>query len=153
MQPPTEQRVTRQVLLGIACAFGAAISYGASQVLTRHSVSDLAPPLTGSAIALCWGTLGFFFISARGLREPSNDFRRGALLFVCVGIFSSLGVVGLFQALERGPVVLVSPVVSVNPLFTLLFAALLLREVERITAQVVLGALLVVAGVVVLTVG
>jgi drug/metabolite transporter (DMT)-like permease len=153
MQPPTEQRAARQVLLGVLFAFGAALSYGASQVLTRHSVSDLAPPLTGSAIALFWGTLGFFFLSARGLRQAGNDFRKGTPFFIGTGIFSAIGVVGLFQALERGPVVLVSPVVSVNPLFTLLFAALLLREVERITIQVVIGALLVVGGVVVLTVG
>jgi drug/metabolite transporter (DMT)-like permease len=143
----------KALLMGVAFAFAAALSYAASQVLTRHSVSDLTTPLVGSSLALFWGTLGFSFISIRGLRERSVNVRRGIVLFAGAGIFSALGVMGLFQALQRGPVVLVSPVVSTNPLFTLVLAALLLREVERITPQVVCGALLVVAGVVVLTVG
>ena len=58
----------------------------------------------------------------------------------------------MFQALSRGPVVVLSPVVSTNPLFTLLFASIFLRGVERITPRVVAGALLVVGGVVVLSV-
>ena len=45
----------------------------------------------------------------------------------------------------------ISPVLATNPLFTLLFASIFLRGVERITPRVVLGALLVVAGVVVLS--
>ena len=153
MQPTAEARATGRIVAGVLFAFGAAISYGASQVLTRQSVTDLASPLTGSAIALFWGTLGFSLLAARGLRDRSVNFRRGALLFTGAGIFAAIGLIGLFQALERGTVVLVSPVVSVNPLFTLLFAAVLLREVERINLQVVIGALLVVGGVVVLTVG
>jgi drug/metabolite transporter (DMT)-like permease len=147
----TEQAASRQVLLGVAFALAAALSYGSSQVLTRHSVSELAPALVGSTVALIWGTVGLAIPTLRGLVAPGLSLRRGSPFFLAAGVFSALGVIGLFQALAHGPVVVVSPVVSTNPLFTLLWAAIFLREVERINLQVFAGALLVVAGVVVLT--
>jgi drug/metabolite transporter, DME family len=148
----TQRPLTSRTVLGVLFGFGAAIAYGSSQVLTRHSVSDLAPPLVGSMIALAWGTSGFFLLTVRNLGEGIRDLRRGALLFAGAGIFSSMGVMLMFQALSRGEVVVVSPVLATNSLFTLFLAALLLRDVERISFRVIFGSLLVVVGVVVLTV-
>ena len=141
----------RSALLGYACAFSAAVSYGAGNVLARHSVTDLAPPLVGATIALFWGTLGFSLIGLRGLGEGRLSFRHGAFYFVLAGLCSALGVTSLFFALERAAVVTVVPVSSTNPLFALFFAALLLRDVERLTWRVVAGAALVVSGVIVLS--
>jgi drug/metabolite transporter (DMT)-like permease len=146
------------VLTGVAFALIAALSYGSSQVLTRQGVSSLAPPLVGTFIALFWGTLGFAALSARGLgaalREVDGParLRRGTAFFIGAGICSSLGVTLMFQALARGKVVVLSPVLATNPLFTLVFAAILLRSVERITPRHVAGTALVVAGVAVLSV-
>ena len=149
----TEQRAARQAFLGILFAFTAALSYACSQVLIRYSVEDLAPPLVGSMIALFWGTLGFVALSYRSLGERSPNFRRGALLFAGAGFFSTLGLVGMFLALDRGEVVLVSPVLATHSLSTLVLAALFLRGVERLTLRVAVGCVLVVAGVVVLSLG
>lgn len=153
MAATTEERagIRRTTLIGVAMAFGAAISYGSSQVLTRQGVSDLAPPLVGSFIALFWGTLGFLVISIRSLRGVTGDLRNGAIYFGAAGVFSAAGVMLMFQALSRGEVVIISPVLATNPLFTLILAAIFLRGVERITAPIVIGAVLVVAGVAVLS--
>jgi drug/metabolite transporter (DMT)-like permease len=59
----------------------------------------------------------------------------------------------MFVSLSRGEVVVVSPVLATNPLFTLIMASLLLRGVERITSRVVLGAVLVACGVALLSAG
>lgn len=142
----------RATLAGVGFALIAALSYGGSQVLTRQAVSNLAPPLVGTFIALFWGTLGFALLSVRNLGPRPQRLRRGAAFFVGAGICSSLGVTMMFQALSRGEVVVLSPVLATNPLFTLLFAALLLRGVERITARHAVGTALVVGGVVVLSV-
>ncbi|MGE0227870.1 MAG: EamA family transporter [Dehalococcoidia bacterium] len=153
MATATEERtgLRRTTMIGVALAFGAAVSYGSSQVLTRQGVSDLAPPLVGSFIALFWGTLGFLVISLRSLRNVRGDLRMGSLYFGAAGVFSAAGVMLMFQALSRGEVVIISPVLATNPLFTLILAAVFLRGVERITPPIVIGALLVVAGVVVLS--
>lgn len=142
----------RSMLAGVAFSLGAAVAYGASQVLTRQLVGGLASPLVGAFIALGFGTLGFALLSIRSLGTRGEHFWRGAGFFAAAGIFSATGVLLLFVALSRGPVVVISPVVATNPLFTLVMAAVLLRGVERITLHVVAGAVLVVAGVMVLTV-
>lgn len=141
----------RHALEGVAFAMIAALSYGSSQVIARHAVTDLAPPLVGAFIALFWGTLGFALISARNLGPRPVNLRRGALYFVGAGVFSSMGVLLMFTALSKGKVVILSPVLATNPLFTLLFAAVFLRGVEQITRRHVLGTALVVAGVIVLS--
>jgi drug/metabolite transporter, DME family len=153
MQTTEQKAASRQALLGVIFAFTAALSYGCSQVLIRHSVADLAPPLVGSMIALFWGTLGFLALSFSSLGERTANFRRGALLFTGAGFFSTLGLVGMFIALDKGEVVVVSPVLATHSLTTLLMAALFLRGVEQLTPRVALGALLVVSGVIVLSLG
>ncbi len=140
------------VLAGVAFSLGAAVAYGTSQVLTRQLVGGLASPLVGSFLALMFGTIGFALLSVRSLGRRGDHFWRGAAFFAAAGVFSATGVLLLFIALSRGQVVVISPVVATNPLFTLVMASVLLRGVERITMRVVVGAVLVVAGVIVLTV-
>jgi len=142
----------RTLVTGTLFALAAALSYGGSQVITRQALGDLAPPLVGSAIALFWGTLGFAILSARSLGERGDHLWRGVAFFATGGVFSAMGVLLMFFALGIGQVVVISPVLATNPLFTLFFAALLLRGVEQITLRVIVGALLVVAGVAVLSI-
>ena len=149
---PTESPSYRTLVTGVAFALGAAASYGSAQVLTRQGIGNLAPPLVGTLISLCWGTLGFALLSARNLGSRGDHFRRGALFFATGGVFSATGVLLMFYALGMGQVVVIAPVLATNPLFTLLFAAIFLRGVERITPRVILGALLVVSGVAVLSI-
>ena len=153
MPGTTERSATRSTLVGLAFGFSAALAYGTSQVLARHAVSHQAPPLIGSFLAIFWGTLGFSLLTMRNLGQRSVNFRRGALYCTLGGVFSAAAVTLSFQALSRGNVVVVSPVTATNPLFTLIFASVLLRGIERITPRIVLGALLVVSGVIVLTLG
>ena len=149
---PNERTPRRTLMTGVAFALGAAMAYGSSQVITRQIIGDLAPPLVGTLISLFWGTLGFALLSARNLGSRGDHFGRGTLFFATGGIFSAAGVLLMFYALELGQVVVIAPVLATNPLFTLVFAAIFLRGVERITLRVVLGALLVVSGVIVLSV-
>jgi drug/metabolite transporter (DMT)-like permease len=138
---------------GYIFAFAAAIAYAASQVVAREGVAEFDAPLVGTTVALLFGTLGFIAIAVRNRAAPVHDFRRGALFFGLAGIFSATGVSAMFLAVERAEVVVVSPVSSTHPLFTLLFAAILLRDLERITSRIVLGGVLVCGGVVLISIG
>jgi drug/metabolite transporter (DMT)-like permease len=74
----------------------------------------------------------------------------GALIwFACVGTCNVLGVLALYAALARGPVILVSPLVATYPLVTLAFAAIFFRP-ARINAPLLAGVGLTVAGVILL---
>jgi len=139
-------------LRGYVFAFSAAIAYAASQVVAREGVSDFDAPLVGTTIALAFGTLGFIAIALRNFSAPIRDFRRGALFFGLAGIFSATGVAGMFLAVDQAEVVIVSPISSTHPLFTLLLAAVLLRDLERITWRIAAGGTLVFAGVVLISI-
>jgi drug/metabolite transporter (DMT)-like permease len=75
--------------------------------------------------------------------------RRGIAWFVATGLLNGGAVLALYSALERGPVVLVSPIAATYPLFTLAFSALWLRE-ERLSGALIAGMALTVTGVIVL---
>ncbi|HEX5370639.1 MAG TPA: DMT family transporter [Dehalococcoidia bacterium] len=137
---------------GYVFAFSAAFAYAAAQVLARHGVSDFHAPLVGTTIALAFGTLGFIAIAARNLSTPVANFRRGALFFMAAGVFSSIGVSSIFSAVDRADVVIVSPISSIYPLFTLLFAAVVLGDLERLNPRIFAGAALVVLGVAIISV-
>jgi len=57
----------------------------------------------------------------------------------------------IYYALDLGKVTVVIPVASTGPFFSLLLSALFLRDVERVTLKIVLGAALIVGGVLLIT--
>jgi len=66
--------------------------------------------------------------------------------FFFTGLFETVGLLLVLYALSLGAVVIVSPIVSTLPLWVVLGSKLLLRDLERITPRIWMGALLVVLG-------
>ncbi len=151
-EPRTATEAPVRSMRGYVFASSSAAAYAAAQVLASHGVSDFHAPLVGTTIALAFGTLAFVAIALRNFSAPVLNFRRGVLFFILAGFFSSAGVASIFSAVERADVVIVSPVSSTYPLFTLLFAAVLLGDLERVNPRMVLGAALVVIGVAIISV-
>jgi uncharacterized membrane protein len=52
----------------------------------------------------------------------------------------------VFFALSHGKVVIVEPLVSSNPVTTLILTSIFLRDVESLTGRVIMGAALTVTG-------
>ena len=135
---------------GYLFALSAGASYGLAQVLTRQGVTEYTTPLAGVTVSLFFGMVGMTFLIAKDLRTSfvSTSFSRGVLLFALAGLAGSGGVLINYIALSVAPVVVVSPVLGVNPLVTLVLAALFLRGLERVTRRLMVGSGLVVIGVV-----
>jgi drug/metabolite transporter (DMT)-like permease len=70
----------------------------------------------------------------------------GRFWFAVTGISNGLSALTLFAAVRRGPITLVAPLVAVYPLVTVVLSAIVLRHV-LITARVIAGTVLTVAGV------
>ncbi|MBM2825053.1 MAG: family transporter [Dehalococcoidales bacterium] len=143
----------RNSIIGIALGIGAALAYGTTSVLIRQGVAGLAPPLVGAAVSLFAGTLALTAIGVRGLGANIVQNRRAVGLLLIAGVFAGLGVVSNFFALSMAPVVIVSPVEAISPLFALLWSYLFLGQLERITLRIVLGSAIVVFGVVLIALG
>jgi uncharacterized membrane protein len=71
--------------------------------------------------------------------------------FLAAGIVISLGMTCIYYALDLGKVSVVIPISSTGPFFSLMLAAIFLRDVERVTSRIVISAAMIVGGVMLLT--
>ncbi|MFC2020375.1 EamA family transporter [Chloroflexota bacterium] len=143
----------RNVIIGRAFGLGAGLAYGISSVLIRYGVGDMAPPLVGAAIAMLSGTLGLFVLGGRGIKASLTESRKAIALLLSSGLAAAIGIIASFFALSMAPVVVISPLQSMSPLFALLWSWLFLGQLEKITPRLVLGTVLVVSGVILITLG
>lgn len=140
----------------LAFPLGAAVVFAAGNVLRRYglTVTDMTA-LEGVAMNETAGLVGLlvFVVVFRSadLRGFLSAPRRAYGFFCVSGVLSAVALFTLFEALDRGRVVVVDPLSNPTSLFALLFTALLLREVEEVNRLLVLGVLLVVTGVVVIS--
>ncbi|MCX6021257.1 MAG: DMT family transporter [Chloroflexi bacterium] len=143
----------RNLTIGYGYALAGALAYGAAQVATRAAVKDETSPLTAATISMFAGMLALGFMNMRDLGAAARQQRRALVWVALSGLFSSVGVLSMYWALSLAPVMVATPISSVNPLLTLLLAHFFLARQEKITRRVVGGAVLVVVGVVLIAVG
>lgn len=82
----------------------------------------------------------------------SLKFRGGCLPYYgLAAVFALVGQLFTFHALHAGEVSVVSPIINATPLFIIVFTAMFLRGEEKITRLVVIGSIMLVAGIAVTT--
>ena len=77
-----------------------------------------------------------------------GDYRRALGPFIASGLASSLANLFLVNALARGEVYRILPIVQLSPLITVIYAILFLRQTEKMNWRIPVGAVLTVAGAV-----
>src|SRR6476646_2343515 len=92
------------------------------------------------------GATVLFAVRDNVLRAIARDTSVDALVAVPAGLLFVLSYTALFQAYYRGRVSVVAPLVATESLWGVAFAALLLRRTELVGRRLVAGALLIVAG-------
>lgn len=143
---PKETKNWRRSHLGYA--FGAALCFGVSPFFRKMGLLALHNPLYGGAVTITTGLVAlelFSFVSGRGTNFRFD--RRSLWPYIGLGLMSSFGGVTYFYALDKANLSVVMPILNSQPLFALVLTYFFLRNIERITAKIVLGTLLVVAGV------
>jgi drug/metabolite transporter (DMT)-like permease len=131
---------------------GAALR-GLAQTLSKAGLLLWPSPFAASLIG--YTVSGAAIWSATlALREGEQRRFTAAALpwFMGAGVLNGCAVLLLYQALHVGRVAVVAPLVALYPLFTMLFSAVFLKT-EVLTRRTVLGAVLAVAGVIVLVLG
>ena len=88
------------------------------------------------------------YAAVAGREDVLDAPRRTYAYFAGSGTLTAVALLSLFAALQIGRVVVVDPIAATAPLFTAVFAAVLLRDLERVTPRLVAGAVLIVVGVV-----
>lgn len=146
--------VRSRLFVGYMASLGAAICYGSVAVVGRKIVTEFAPPMVATSFSLMFGTavVGMMF-HGRLVADFATAPRRAWLFASLAGCASAWGVSFWYLALNEAPVVLVAPVTGISPLVAIALTHLFLQRLERVTWRTLLGAVLVVGGVVLVTVG
>lgn len=142
-------------LVDIGFPLLAGLAFTTGNVLRRHGFETtpttvLQAVTIGETVAL-FAMLGLVLAIPR-LRPVWTAHRRVYWYFAGGNLLASLAILAMFAALQAGPVSIVDPIVASAPLVTVAVAAVALRDVERITARLIVGVVLAVLGVVLVTV-
>ena len=147
---PVEGRARRAALIGYLLAFGAACCYGTTNVVVKQLTIDYTSPLVVATISLFFGVLLVAPVAAKQAVASLQQVRSSPGFFVYAGLSGLAAATGVnctYLALQRADVVVVSPIVSANPLFTLILAAIFLSVQENVNRWLVFGTLITVGGV------
>ena len=139
----------RDLLFPVAAACAFAVGNVVRRFgLTTTDASTLQAVTVNETAALV-GLVGYAL--AKNRRDVLAAPKRTYGFFALSGTLTAFALLSLFEALDRGSVALVDPLAGTAPLFTTVFAAAFLRDLERVTRGVVAGAALVVVGAGVIT--
>ena len=147
---------SRTALIGYLLAFGAACCYGTTNVVVRALTLDYTSPLVVSTISLLFGMLLVAPVAAKQAVAAIPVARQspGFLVYAGLsGLAAATGVNCTYFALQQAEVVVVAPIVSANPLFTLILASLFLSAQENVNRWLVLGTIITVGGVALVVLG
>jgi drug/metabolite transporter (DMT)-like permease len=131
----------------------AAILLGSAHVIRKIGLNIMPNPIVGVTVQ---NTAALVFLpllgltQQRGQRVVLNEFKAW-IIFGSSGLTMLISQLCLYYALELGRVTIISPLVSITPLFGLVMVPLFLRKLERLTWKIVMGALIIVGGTSILT--
>jgi uncharacterized membrane protein len=140
-------------LLYILYPLLASLLAGCSQVLRKVGLGAVPHPFLAAAVTATSSfavVLLTLWISAKGKESFRLD-RKSLPFYLPAGVAVSLGMVSIYYALDLGKVTVIIPISSTGPFFSLIFSAIFLRDVERVTLRIVMGAGLIIAGVLLIT--
>jgi DME family drug/metabolite transporter len=139
-------------LLDIFLPLGAALVSAISQSLRKQGLNILPDPFVAAAtVTSVTLTLFMIFLFATKRTGQLRMGRESFLFFLIAALVALMAQISNFIALSRADVSVIIPLLNTTPLFTVLFSSLFLRGMETITPRIILGAALMVAGVITIT--
>lgn len=135
--------------LGVAFALAATVLFATRDNIVRalSDETEVAPQVAASATMVASiAVISAFLLLGPRRREFAGRVRRAAIPFALSGLCFGLSYAALFEAYYRGRVTVVSPLVATESLWGVLAAVVVLRASEAVGRHVALGALLIVAG-------
>lgn len=134
--------------------FLAALLFSMKDVTVRWGLGGDASPILGAAIAAMTSTIEIFLINRYLYKEafvlpPKHVIQ----WFVSSGLFTGGSFLFMFIALSMERVSIIAPLINSYAAFVLVLAPLMARQIERVTQRKVAGAVLVVAGIFLISAG
>ena len=145
---PTQLRWKKRHLV---YPLAAAMCYGFSNYFKKLGMNSVESPLLAAAIVATAALCLFLVLLPVSKRRVGFRMGRTGLAFCCLGgLSASAAQICMYAALKTGELLIVGPLVSTTPLFTLLLAFLFLRDSERLNMRMASGVAAIVIGIVLL---
>jgi len=139
-------------LLDALFPLGAALVSAISQSLRKQGLNIFPVPFVAAAtVTSVTLTLLVIFLIASKRTKQLHMGRDSFLFFFWAALIALSAQIANFIALSRAEVSVIIPLLNTTPLFAVLFSSFFLRRMETITPRILLGAILMVAGVVIIT--
>ena len=140
---------------GYALALSAAACYGAATLSGRVLSNLYGSPLIMAAGSMFFATLVIAPFFGKEAAQGVKSSGKATLYIFLAGFAAACAVMSLYFAVTRegSSILVLSPIVSCNPLVTLLLARLFLRRSEAVNKELVIGTLMAVGGVALVVVG
>ncbi len=125
---------------------------GSTQVIRKVGLAQITLPILGAAVTTGTSLIAVAVSLSLSRKWSAVAFDRRSLgYFLLAGCAVTLGVASIYMSLYLSDVVIVAPLSSLSPLYSLVLSAVFLREEEVITMRKVVAAVLIVLGVVLIT--
>ncbi len=139
-------------LIDTAFPISAALISAISQSLRKQGLQILPDPFVAVAIVTTVSLILFLiFVLTTGRAHLLQMERQGFSFFLAAALMATAAQVLNFVALGRGELSVIIPLLNTTPLFTVLLSVVFLRKVETVNQRIVFGAVLMFAGVVIIT--
>jgi uncharacterized membrane protein len=125
----------------------AALAFGTSSNLRRLGLLMQNLPLMAASVTATTSLLfALIMLQAQGGWVAFMLSKRSLAWFFAAGLANTAAFLSVFYALSSGKVVIVEPLVSTNPVISILLSAIFLKDLEAITLRVLLGGACTVIG-------
>ncbi len=136
-------------LFDVVFPLGAALVAAVSQSLRKAGLLILGNPYVGATITNSTSLILFLIsLLVLGKIRLIRPNRASLPFFGSAAFIAAAAQILVFVALSRGDVSVMVPLFNTTPLFSVLLITLFLRDLERVTLRVVIGSVIMVAGVV-----
>ena len=122
-----------------------AMGFGFRDVISRWGLRAFPHPAVAAVVATMTSAVVIAAFAQRRRNQLRAD-RAGVGFLLLSGLFEALGSVALWAALGVGNVSVVTPLAHAQPMFTVVLAAIFLRDVEQVTWRVAVATPIMVAG-------
>ena len=128
------------------------VMLGVGSILRKEGLVLFNAPVLGVAVAYTFSLLPFAVMFALSMPTRRGlSLKRDLRLFWVAGIGQAITWILAFYAMSFTDVAVVTPLLSVEPVFVALFAFLYLRKIEHISPKLLISIVLVVVGIVLVT--
>jgi drug/metabolite transporter (DMT)-like permease len=134
--------------------FLAALLFAMKDVTVRWGLGGSGSPVLAAAIAAFTSTVEIFLINRYIYKQQFALPQKQVIhWFVGSGLFTGGSFLFMFLALNMERVSIIAPLINSYAVFVLVLAPLMARQIEKVTLRKAAGAVLVVAGIFLISVG